>query len=256
MAAGTLLLLRVGSDVSYVRDVLPGLTVFGLGLALMVAPLTATVLAAAPGRERRRRQRREQRPGPGRHPARRGRAPGAGRPLRQEYADPVALDAGYRSAVVALRGPARRRRAAGVRRDPARAAGRRPGPLSRDGPSGPCGGDDASRGSRRPTLWRWRSKRRDAAHDAAVGLAASAGAGAGAVGLSVRCPDSQRTRPRQRVGLAGDETSESSGPTQPTGDGHQGRRRRRGRGRDRRPRARRRPAGPARQGPGDRARRT
>ena len=27
---------------------LPGLTVFGLGLSLMVAPLTATVLAAAP----------------------------------------------------------------------------------------------------------------------------------------------------------------------------------------------------------------
>ena len=33
---------------SYWLDVLPGLTVFGLGLALMVAPLTATVLAAAP----------------------------------------------------------------------------------------------------------------------------------------------------------------------------------------------------------------
>ena len=32
----------------YWLDVLPGLTVFGLGLALMVAPLTATVLAAAP----------------------------------------------------------------------------------------------------------------------------------------------------------------------------------------------------------------
>jgi Na+/melibiose symporter-like transporter len=31
-----------------VTDVLPGMTVFGLGLALMVAPLTATVLAAAP----------------------------------------------------------------------------------------------------------------------------------------------------------------------------------------------------------------
>ena len=30
------------------RDVLPGAIVFGLGLALMVAPLTATVLAAAP----------------------------------------------------------------------------------------------------------------------------------------------------------------------------------------------------------------
>jgi EmrB/QacA subfamily drug resistance transporter len=48
MAAGTLWLLAVGPDVSWWRDVLPGLTVFGLGLALMVAPLTATVLAAAP----------------------------------------------------------------------------------------------------------------------------------------------------------------------------------------------------------------
>ncbi|PVG82266.1 MFS transporter [Nocardioides gansuensis] len=48
MAGGTLLLLRVDDSVSYVVDVLPGLTVFGLGLALMVAPLTATVLAAAP----------------------------------------------------------------------------------------------------------------------------------------------------------------------------------------------------------------
>ncbi|WP_244963048.1 MFS transporter [Nocardioides dongkuii] len=48
MGAGTLLLLAVGEDVTYWRDVLPGVTVFGLGLALMVAPLTATVLAAAP----------------------------------------------------------------------------------------------------------------------------------------------------------------------------------------------------------------
>ena len=47
LAVGTLLLLGVGPDVDYVRDVLPGLTVFGLGLALLVAPLTATVLAAA-----------------------------------------------------------------------------------------------------------------------------------------------------------------------------------------------------------------
>ena len=48
MAAGTVWLMAVGEDVSWWRDVLPGLTVFGLGLALMVAPLTATVLAAAP----------------------------------------------------------------------------------------------------------------------------------------------------------------------------------------------------------------
>jgi Na+/melibiose symporter-like transporter len=48
MAASCLMLLAVGDDVNYVTDVLPGMTVFGLGLALMVAPLTATVLAAAP----------------------------------------------------------------------------------------------------------------------------------------------------------------------------------------------------------------
>ncbi|WP_426243284.1 MFS transporter [Nocardioides sp. LHG3406-4] len=48
MAVGTLLLLAVDSDTHYWRDVFPGITVFGLGLALMVAPLTGTVLAAAP----------------------------------------------------------------------------------------------------------------------------------------------------------------------------------------------------------------
>jgi hypothetical protein len=42
------MLLMVGPDVNYWVDVLPGLTLFGLGLCLMVAPLTATVLAAAP----------------------------------------------------------------------------------------------------------------------------------------------------------------------------------------------------------------
>ena len=50
MAVGTLMLLAVGEDVSYWLDVLPGLTVFGVGLALMVAPLTYTVLASAPDR--------------------------------------------------------------------------------------------------------------------------------------------------------------------------------------------------------------
>jgi Na+/melibiose symporter-like transporter len=41
---GLLLLLRVGSDPSYVADVLPAILVFGLGLSATVAPLTATVL--------------------------------------------------------------------------------------------------------------------------------------------------------------------------------------------------------------------
>jgi len=46
-AAGTLLLLRTGMNTSYVRDLLPGLLVFAVGLSMTVAPLTATVLADA-----------------------------------------------------------------------------------------------------------------------------------------------------------------------------------------------------------------
>jgi EmrB/QacA subfamily drug resistance transporter len=44
---GILLLARAGMHVSYVRDLLPGLLLFALGLSLTVAPLTATVLADA-----------------------------------------------------------------------------------------------------------------------------------------------------------------------------------------------------------------
>ena len=47
MAAGMLLLARIGPDASYATDVLPGALVFGLGLSATVAPLTATVLASA-----------------------------------------------------------------------------------------------------------------------------------------------------------------------------------------------------------------
>ena len=46
-AAGMLLVSRVGAGTSYVRDVLPAVAVFGLGLSAVVAPLTATVLATA-----------------------------------------------------------------------------------------------------------------------------------------------------------------------------------------------------------------
>ncbi len=104
MGAGTMLLLGIGDDVDYWRDVLPGVTVFGLGLALMVAPLTATVLAAAPDRNA-------------------GVASGVSNAVARigsllavavlpvavglsgvEYADPVAFDAGYRSAMVICAG--------------------------------------------------------------------------------------------------------------------------------------------------------
>ena len=49
-AAGLLLLLRVGPGASWAGDVLPGTVVFGAGLTLLVAPLTATVLDAAEDR--------------------------------------------------------------------------------------------------------------------------------------------------------------------------------------------------------------
>jgi hypothetical protein len=51
VAAGGVLLVRgIGPDSSYVFGVLPGAVVFGLGLTLTVAPLTATVLSSAPDR--------------------------------------------------------------------------------------------------------------------------------------------------------------------------------------------------------------
>ena len=58
---GMLLFSRVAPGVSYVRTILPAVAVFGLGLSALVAPLTATVLAAASRRMRgsvRREQRR------------------------------------------------------------------------------------------------------------------------------------------------------------------------------------------------------
>jgi EmrB/QacA subfamily drug resistance transporter len=46
-AAGLALFLPLGADVDYVTDLLPGLLVFAVGLSIVVAPLTATVLADA-----------------------------------------------------------------------------------------------------------------------------------------------------------------------------------------------------------------
>jgi EmrB/QacA subfamily drug resistance transporter len=43
---GILLMLRVSADADYITEVLPALVVFGIGLSLTVAPLTAAVLAA------------------------------------------------------------------------------------------------------------------------------------------------------------------------------------------------------------------
>src|SRR6185436_9767493 len=101
MGLASLMLLGVGADVSYWRDVLPGLTLFGLGLALMVAPLTATVLAAAPDENAGIAS------GINNAVARAGSllaiaalpvAVGLG---GEQYADPVAFDAAYDKAMLA-----------------------------------------------------------------------------------------------------------------------------------------------------------
>jgi EmrB/QacA subfamily drug resistance transporter len=49
-AGGVLLVRGIGPDSSYLLGVLPGAIVFGAGLTLTVAPLTATVLSSAPDR--------------------------------------------------------------------------------------------------------------------------------------------------------------------------------------------------------------
>jgi hypothetical protein len=51
IAAGLLLMTRIDIGDSYVSRVLPAVVVFGLGLTLVVAPVTATVLAAADERQ-------------------------------------------------------------------------------------------------------------------------------------------------------------------------------------------------------------
>ena len=48
IGAGLLLFARIGPSGNYLTEVLPAMLVFGFGLAINVAPLTATVLAAAP----------------------------------------------------------------------------------------------------------------------------------------------------------------------------------------------------------------
>jgi EmrB/QacA subfamily drug resistance transporter len=49
-AAGVLLMLRIGPGASYLTEVLPATVLFGAGLTLLVAPLTATVLDSAADR--------------------------------------------------------------------------------------------------------------------------------------------------------------------------------------------------------------
>jgi len=104
MGLSSALLLGVDSDTSYWVDVLPGLTGFGLGLALMVAPLTATVLAVVPDAQAGIAS------GINNAVARTGSLlavaalPTLAGLSGREYADPTALDAAFQFATLACAG--------------------------------------------------------------------------------------------------------------------------------------------------------
>ena len=87
-------------DASWAADVLPGVVVFGAGLSLTVAPLTATVLAAAPDRFVGAAS------GVNNAVARAAGllsvavVPGLAGISGVDYTDPVAFDAGFRAAML------------------------------------------------------------------------------------------------------------------------------------------------------------
>ena len=103
-AAGLLLLLRVDAETSWLLDVLPAVLVFGAGLALTVAPLTSTVLDAAPDRYAGSAS------GVNNAVARAAGllsvavVPGLAGIGGADYADPVAFDAGFRTAMLIAAG--------------------------------------------------------------------------------------------------------------------------------------------------------
>jgi EmrB/QacA subfamily drug resistance transporter len=103
-AGGLLLMLRVDATTSWLLDVLPAVLVFGAGLALTVAPLTATVLEAAPDRYAGSAS------GVNNAVARAAGLlsvaliPGLAGIRGADYTNPVAFDAGFRVAIVIAAG--------------------------------------------------------------------------------------------------------------------------------------------------------
>jgi EmrB/QacA subfamily drug resistance transporter len=99
-AGGLLLMLRIGPGASWLFDVLPAALVFGAGLSLVVAPLTAAVLDSAPDHLAGAAS------GVNNAVARAGGLlavaviPGLAGISGADYADPTVFDAGFRVAIV------------------------------------------------------------------------------------------------------------------------------------------------------------
>ncbi|WP_024448839.1 MFS transporter [Mycolicibacterium iranicum] len=98
-AAGLLLMTRIDADASWILDVAPAALVFGAGMVLVVAPLTATVLDSAPANMAGSAS------GVNNAVARAGGLlavavlPGVAGISGADYADPVAFSAGFHVAV-------------------------------------------------------------------------------------------------------------------------------------------------------------
>lgn len=126
-AAGMLLMVRIDAGASWVFDVAPAAVVFGAGMALVVAPLTATVLDAAPENMAGSAS------GVNNALARAGGLlavavlPGVAGIAGADYADPTAFAAGFRIAMLISAGLmviAAVMALIGIRRPPARQDGR------------------------------------------------------------------------------------------------------------------------------------
>ena len=101
MAVGTVLVLGVDADVDYWLDVFPGVTVFGLGLALMVAPADRHRAGGRTRRQGRHRERDQQRDRARRLADGRRRAPDRRRAVGPSTPTRSLFDAAYGSAMIA-----------------------------------------------------------------------------------------------------------------------------------------------------------
>lgn len=103
-AIGVLLMLRVGADASWLADVFPAAVTFGMGMTLIVAPLTSAVLGAAPDDLAGAAS------GVNNAVARAGGliavavVPGLAGIAHAEHVDPGAFDAGFRTAIMIAAG--------------------------------------------------------------------------------------------------------------------------------------------------------
>ena len=97
---GIALFSRLQPQSTYWTGVLPPILVFGLGMSITVAPLTATALAAAPGPQRRHRIGGEQRHRPHRRLVGGRGVAGPGRADAGGVHDPARLSTGFHHAVL------------------------------------------------------------------------------------------------------------------------------------------------------------